>query len=569
MCTAAPTVRGMRCPMRRLLVMCVLAACGDDPPTGPITAHVTHYDYRIDIMTRTARATLTLEVDQGGDCITLPMRATVLAAPEMNGETSSVAVTGNEAIFCGGGFETGSTLELAIDIEVPLAVVGTSQVGYSITRDAQGNDFYYLVSWVNGCDRFGPCDNRPDQFATYRFTVTHPAAYTARCPGTITEVSDTQTVCDFQHDGGPTYSTFGLAAYPAWTQTDRGTWGGVKITLYDRPITAIGAAIDTAYHSGFMDWMQSQFGPYPYGDELRVLTAPTYWGGFEHPGNIILDDGLARQQRPSYANPTAHTLDHEIVHMWAGDQTTLASTYDFVWKEAMAEYLTYVWEDMQSAASGTQTAGAWKSFSIDAAYYPVPLDQPELFDYYGDVYGPGPMIFFRQLEVMTSRAQVLAGLQMLLGTQRALSVDEVITALSQTTGLDLTAYATAWIRGSGAPGWPRYNVTFAAGVGTSTLALTQVNKGAIPRGCKFKVALRGATQGDELLVDVNTFTGGVDQTLQVATPAFTVTDVVLDPEAQCLVYAMTTSPRVVGESGPRVSSPFNTPQAHPWARKQR
>ena len=39
--------------------------------------------------------------------------------------------------------------------------------------------------------------------------------------------------------------------------------------------------------------MQSQFGPWPYGSELRVLTAPTYWDGFEHPGNIVLADGLA------------------------------------------------------------------------------------------------------------------------------------------------------------------------------------------------------------------------------------------------------------------------------------
>src|SRR5690606_26581551 len=160
-------------------------------------------------------------------------------------------------------------------LRIPPAVLATSQVGSAITRDMQGNDFYYRVSWVNGCDRFGPCDNRPEQFATYRVTVTHPAAFTARCPGTITEASDTETVCDFAHAGGPTYSTFGVAAYPAWTQPDKGAWGGVQVTLYDREQTLIDAAIDPAYHGGFMEWMQSTFGPYPYGSELRVLTAPT------------------------------------------------------------------------------------------------------------------------------------------------------------------------------------------------------------------------------------------------------------------------------------------------------
>src|SRR5207302_393771 len=155
-----------------------------------------------------------------------------------------------------------------------------------------------------------------------------------------------------------------------------------------RASTGIAAAIDPVWHGGFVAWMHGTFGPYPYGDELRLLTAPTYWNGFEHPGNIVLADSLAHQRFPPYANEVAHTLDHEMAHMWAGDQTTLAGTYDFVWKESMAEYLSYVWEDMNVPTIGDVTAGAWKGFGQTAMYYPVPGGEPALFDYYGDVYGP-------------------------------------------------------------------------------------------------------------------------------------------------------------------------------------
>lgn len=528
-----------------------MAACGDDPlPTGEIVARVTHYDYEFDVDSRSAHAELTLAIDQGGDCITLPMRAQHLGTPTIDGDPVNATLDGERVQFCGIGYREGTTAKLAIDLLVPLATLGESQVGYSITRDSQQNAFYYLVSWVGGCDRFAPCDNRPDQFATYRFVVRHPAGFVARCPGAIEETSPTETVCGFDHAGGPTYSTFGIAAYPAWTQTSKGTWGGVNVTLYDRATTLIDAAIDSTYHAGFMDWMQAQFGPYPYGSELRILTAPTYWSGFEHPGNIVLDDGLARRSRPSYWNETAHVLDHEIVHMWAGDQTTLATTHDFVWKEAMAEYLSYVWEDMQSAAYGRQTAGAWKAFGQAAEYYPVPLEQPALFDFYGDVYGPGPMVLFRQLEALTSRQQVLDAIKLVLGAPRALSVDELLAALEQTTGLDLDAYAAAWIRGTGAPSWPRYNLTFTPGAGTSMLVLDQVNESATPRGCKFKVALRGATATDVQLVEVNTLTGGADQTLQVPTPGFSVMSLDLDPDNECLVYLMSSTPRAL--------------RRHPW-----
>jgi aminopeptidase N len=517
----------------------------EPPPTGPITASVTHYDYAFDIDTRAAHVKLALAVTTGGDCITLPFRAQSPANALLDGQPANVTIDGEMLTVCGVGVKSGATTELEADVEIPLATLSTSQVGYSITKDFQQNPFYYLVSWVGGCDRFGPCDNRADQFATYHFTVTHPATFKARCAGTITEVSPTQTECNFELAGGPTYSTFGVAAYPAWTTTDKGSWDGVKVTVYDRASTEIAAAIDPTWHTGFITWMQSQFGPYPYGDELRILTAPTYWSGFEHPGNIVLDDGLAHQTQPIYTNPTQHVLDHEMAHMWAGDQTTIASTYDFVWKESMAEYLSYVYEDMQDAKVSRKTAGAWKLLGQTAKYYPVPTDMPALFDYYGDVYGPGPMVLFRQLEVMTSREAVLAGIQSVLGSPRALSVDELIAALEQSTGLDLDSYAAAWIRGAGKPDWPRYDVTFTPGAGTSTLALDQINEKADARGCKFHVGLMGANPDEAQYVEVDTFTNGADQTLSVPTPPFTVTIIQLDPYAECLVYLASSTPRTL------------------------
>jgi aminopeptidase N len=533
--------------MRRVALLCLLVACGDDGndeplPTGPIAATVTHYDFAFDIDSRAAHAKLTLNVTTGGDCFTLPLRAQAPTNALLGGEPATATVEADMLKVCGVGQRAGETT-LEADVTIPLATLSTSQVGYSITKDNEGNSFYYLVSWVGGCDRFSPCDNRSDQFATYHFTVTHPANFKVRCPGTIVE-SGTTTECNFTHAGGPTYSTFGVAAYPAWTTADKGSWGGVKATVYDRASTGITAAIDAAYHGGFVDFMQSNFGPYPYGDELRVLTAPTYWSGFEHPGNIVLDDGLAKSTNSIYAKPTAHVLNHEIAHMWAGDQTTLASLYDFVWKEAMAEYLSYVYEDMSSTADGRRTAGGWKLLGQTAKYFPVPTNSPALFDYYGDAYGPGPMILFRQLEVMTSRAQVLAAIKSVLGTPRALGLDELIAALETSTGLELDAYAAAWLRGSGPPDWPRYKATYTQGTGTSTLALDQLNEKADKRGCKFHVALRGGN-GEEVVHEVDTFTGTADQTLTIATPSFTVTSIALDPYAECLVYLSSSTPRVV------------------------
>lgn len=538
-----------------------LAACSDDPEpiTGTVAATIKHYDYHFDLTSRAAAVVVSATVTTPGDCFSLPFRAGNPRNATWNGAPAvSATVTNGTLQLCGTGVAAGSTVEFGVTMDVAAATLGTSQVGFSTKNDREGHPFTYLVSWLGGCDQFGPCDNRPDQFATYKFTVAHAADVKVRCSGAVTEKTPTETVCDFGFAGGPTYSTFGLVATNGWTVTERGMWGPLKVTLYDRPATKIASKIDDAYQTGFINWMISQFGPFPYGNELRILTGPTYWGGFEHPGNIVLADSLATKLNPAYSDETQHTLDHEIVHQWAGDQTTLKDTYDFVWKEAMAEYLTFVWEDMQAPVAAAVTSGAWKGFAGPAKFFPVPGDKPKLFDYYGDVYGAGPMVLFRQLEALTSREKVLAALKTVLGKQRALSVDELLAALATSTGLDLTAYANAWIKGSGKPTWPTFTTVFTPGANPGvmgTLAVTQTNVAAAGmRRCAFHVELKGANVGESVVVAVDTFRNGTAQSLNVATPAFAVTSTVLDPLHECLVYnngvvqlPLLHAPWVVGE----------------------
>ena len=544
----------MRC-LRLLLALSVVsvAACGGDSsapgPTGPISADVTHYDYTLDLASRVAHATLTTTVTTAGDCISLPFRDATLdpSTVKLDGVAAKSGTVGGGMLnACGAGYAANTTLTLDVDLTIALKTLDASDVGYSTYKDSDQNDYYYLVSWVNGCDQFGPCDSRPDVFATYTFTVTHPAGFVVRCPGTIDDSDPSVTTCDFTYAGGPTYSTFGLIASTAWTQSDAGMWGDVHVTIYDRAATDIAAAIDPIYHTGFLAFMEGQYGAYPYGSELRVLTSPTYWNGFEHPGNIVLADTLAHQSE-GYADDVAHTLDHEMTHMWAGNQTTLSGTYDFAWKESMAEYLPFVYEDMGSAADGQKTAIVWKADASVVTYYPVPDDMPALIDYYGDVYGAGPMIFFRQIETMYSRTAVLAAIKSLLGTPHAISVDDVIAALSTATGEDLTAYGTSWLHGTGKPVWPQFELTFTPGAGsaaTSTLTVHQSNQQDGVRGCAFHVGLVGAGSGESTEVLVDTFHNGPDQTLTVPTPAFDVTSTTLDPDNECLVYTPTAAVRI-------------------------
>ncbi|MEZ4406958.1 MAG: M1 family aminopeptidase [Polyangiales bacterium] len=499
------------------------------PPTGPARATVRHYDYDLDVTTDATRAALTLEVTQAGDCLTVPCRLTAVESVSVDGAPArDVSLADGALRLCapeGTGWSLGARLTVETRATLPRATWRPTQVGYSVRRDREGHDFTYLQSWVGQCDRAGPCDNDPSVFATYRFTVTHPKGTTVLCPGTITPGAGS-TVCEFTHDGGPTYSTFAVMVGQSWTPVDLGTASGVRLTLYDLPSSGIAAAIDPARLRAFVSWMSATFGPYPYGDALRLVAVPLYWAGFEHPGNIAISENLARGR-------AEHTILHEIAHQWAGDQTTLASVDDFVWKEATAEYLAFTFEREQGPASAaTATLQVWRDASSALRQHPIPSAPVPLVDFYGSAYGPGPMVLYRQLEAYSSRAQVLEGIRAVLGRPRALSVDDLRESLERSTGQSLATYLPGWLRGEGAPTWPTVRVARDGDAGPWTV--TYDPRGA-SRGCRFTVRFEGA-EGQSAEARFDIATDGAGERSHTVTTDFAVARVLIDPDHEALVF---------------------------------
>ncbi len=182
---------GMLKPTRLLgVVLCtgILVSCGDeasdDPIVGEASISVLHYDYHFSMETREAVASLRIRIDRAGNCFSLPMRSEGIRAVHIDGEPAvstehiSAEHDGSEVRLCGIGWPAESEIEFTSTTTVPLATWNDSQVGYSVSTDIEGGAFSYMVSWVGGCDRFAPCDSKASAFATYRFTIDHPAGQT-------------------------------------------------------------------------------------------------------------------------------------------------------------------------------------------------------------------------------------------------------------------------------------------------------------------------------------------------------------------------------------------------------
>ena len=244
--------------------------------------------------------------------------------------------------------------------------------------------------------------------------------------------------------------------------------------------------------------------------------------------------------------------------MWAGDQTTLADTYDFVWKESMAEYLAFVWEDMNDPTVVGGDVGVWKA---DARGREVLA---------GAARSAGAVrLLQRRLRpradgaVPPARGDVVARAGARRDQERARLAARAVgrrcssrrcrarpASISPTT-------STRWIKGMGAPNWPlrQDHVHRRRDARRRWLARGHDHEPdrRAPRGCQFHVALgdggANSVEGRGRYVH-----NGPTQTLMVPTPAFTVSTIELDPASRV--------PRVpVQHSHARLTSDGVTPVA--------
>jgi aminopeptidase N len=526
-------------------------AGGGAGPMGPIAGNVKRYEYAFDLATRHGKSKLDIDVAApGGDCFEASSEIATVTNASWNGAPAKSAAVANKKLdVCGGGVAAAAPLVVGAEVDVPVKKFFGLDVGFSTKKDLAGGDFTYLLSWVGGCDRFGPCDDDPSRLASFHFDITHPAGGVVLCPGTLTP-GDTVTSCDLSGTLAPTYSGFGFASDPLWKRTPFTTAAGLDVAIFEVPGGMIGQTLEKASVDAYLTWITGLLGPFPYGKELRLAGGPTAWLGFEHPANIILQESLPELAQ-AYADATMHVFMHETAHQWAGDRSTIATTSDFAWKEATAEYLAYVFEDEQRPpAEAAASLAYWASISLQSTYYPRPTDvpAPAVQDFYGDVYGPGPMVFYVQLETLLGRKVVLDGIKTFLAKAGALAVADLQKAMEASSGLDLKPYFDVWAFGKGKPEWPTVAVSTAQNGTTVTVTVTQQNASKKLYGCKVEVLVVGATTSATALVDF-----GVTPTSDTATATVTLAEPVVSTTVEPRHRLVT---RVAKAGVPAVAEPL-------------
>ena len=314
--------------------------------------------------------------------------------------------------------------------------------------------------------RLMPCFDQPDLKATFRVTVTAPANWEviSNSPAHHVETGpDDDRIWSFKPTPPlPTYLMFvGAGDYAAIT--DEGAAIPTRI-LARRPLLAHfdGAALFELTRRGFT-FYEEYFGrPYPF-EKYDQLFVPEFPGGaMENPGAVTFSEGYLFRQLPttSERQERAETLLHEMAHMWFGNLVTMR-WWDGLWlNESFATYMANV--AMQNVTEFTSVDGDFLFQSKAWAYredqlpttHPVAGDVRDTdtafssFD--GITYGKGGALL-KQLAWFIGEDAFRTGLKKYFETfaWRNTEIADFFTALSQSSGTDLAAWAQSHLETKG------------------------------------------------------------------------------------------------------------------------
>ena len=201
-------------------------------------------------------------------------------------------------------------------------------------------DGVLVAGQTNGSPSWFPCNDRPDDKATYRIELTAPNPYHVVANGVCTSqwrsASTTRWVYE-QHEP--------MATYLATVQIGR--YVVHPVTASAVPMTAVLPHAQLArYERAFgrqpemLDFFARLFGPYPFAGYTVVVTEdeleiPLEAQGMSTFGSNFLSDDW----------DSVRLVAHELSHQWFGNAVTASSWRDIWLHEGFACYCEWLWSE--------------------------------------------------------------------------------------------------------------------------------------------------------------------------------------------------------------------------------
>ncbi len=211
-------------------------------------------------------------------------------------------------------------------------------------------DGVIVAAQPHGAPTWFPCNDRPDDKASYSITVTAAADYTVVANGSLAGKRRGSSTVTWHYE-----QVEPMATYLATVQIGRyelRPYDGTPVPMVAAVPADVGAGFDAAFGrqpemmTTFVDW----FGPYPFEGYTAVVTPDDLEIPLESQGLSTFGRNFCRDDWDAI-----RLVAHELAHQWFGNAVTLARWRDIWLHEGFACYCEWLW----SEASGGESADHW------------------------------------------------------------------------------------------------------------------------------------------------------------------------------------------------------------------
>ncbi|MBL7256089.1 aminopeptidase N [Paractinoplanes lichenicola] len=367
-----------------------------------------------------------------------------------------------ESVLTDGRIElTGLAAANELAVEAVMRYSNTGEGLHKYADPADGSTYLYQHMFINNAGRILPAFDQPDLKASYRISVTAPAGWRVAANGPL--VSSRDGRWEFAPTKPiPTYLC-SLIAGPYHEVTD--SHDGIPLALYARAALAEALEADAAEIFEITKQCLDRFHEifdirYPFGHYQQAFAPEFNFGAMEYPGLVVFRDEFIHRSAVTEAEREhrANVIAHEMAHMWFGDLVTMAWWDDLWLNESFAEYM-----GTRIAAEATRFPGTWTTFAMHRKAWGLRADQhpsthpvapaevadtdQALLNFDGISYAKGAAVL-KQLVAWVGDEAFRAGVNAHFAAHAYgnATLADLLGALSEASGRDLTAWADVWLR---------------------------------------------------------------------------------------------------------------------------
>jgi len=310
-------------------------------------------------------------------------------------------------------------------------------------------DGVIVAGQPHGAPTWFPCNDRPDNKATYRISVTTHPDYTVVANGSLRSSTRHGSTVTWVHEHDQP-----MATYLATVQIGQYEVRDVDAVVPMRVVVPVdaGDGVDAAFgrQPEMMSAFTELFGPYPFASYAVVVTADDL--------EIPLEaQSLSTFGRNFLTDDWDHVrlVAHELAHQWFGNSVTLRHWRDIWLHEGFACYAEWLWSERSGGDPADAHARAHHGRLADLAQDLVVAD-------------PGPDLMFDD-RVYKRGALTLHAVRLTVGDEAffallrawvdrhaggSVTTADFVAFAAQQTGIDLGDLFRSWLNEAALPALP-------------------------------------------------------------------------------------------------------------------